>query len=114
MTETALFVSQTAEKGGAELFMLDLIRRGPLGWNGGFFSDGPMVRELTAAGRTPVVLSGGSSVSAVRREASALKLISVAGGVVALARSLARAAKGYDVVCANSRRRCSSLRSQRG
>ncbi|MGY4615507.1 glycosyltransferase involved in cell wall biosynthesis [Bradyrhizobium sp. USDA 4472] len=104
MTGTALFVSQTAEKGGAELFMLDLITHGPAGWSGGFFADGPMVQDLAAADRKPVVLAGGESVSTVRREASALKLISVTRGVVALARSLARAAKGYDVVCANSQK----------
>lgn len=104
ITETALFVSQTAEKGGAELFMLDLITHGPAGWNGGFFADGPLVQDVAAAGRKPVVLSGGSNVLTVRREASALKLISVAGGVVTLARSLARAAKDYDVVCANSQK----------
>lgn len=104
MTENALFVSQTAEKGGAELFMLDLVTHGPAGWNGGFFADGPMVQDLAAAGRKPVVLSGGSSVLTVRREASALKLISVAGGVATLARALARAAKDYDVVCANSQK----------
>lgn len=104
MTETALFVSQTAEKGGAELFMLDLVTHGPAGWNGGFFADGPMVQDLAAAGRKPVMLSGGSSVLTVRREASAFKLISVAGGVVALARALARAVRDYDVVCANSQK----------
>lgn len=104
MTETALFVSQTAEKSGAELFMLDLVTHGPAGWNGGFFADGPMVQDLAAAGRKPVMLSGGSSVLTVRREASAFKLISVAGGVVTLARALARAAKDYDVVCANSQK----------
>ncbi|QQO13541.1 glycosyltransferase family 4 protein [Bradyrhizobium diazoefficiens] len=104
MTETALFVSQTAEKGGAELFMLDLVTHGPAGWNGGFFADGPMVQDLAAAGRKPIMLSGGSSVLTVRREASAFKLISVAGGVVTLARALARAAKDYDVVCANSQK----------
>ncbi|ULK95953.1 glycosyltransferase family 4 protein [Bradyrhizobium sp. I71] len=103
-TETALFVSQTAEKGGAELFMLDLITHGPAGWNGGFFADGTIVQDLAAAGCKPVVLSGGSSVLTVRREASALKLVSVAGGVVTLARALARAAKDYDVVCANSQK----------
>jgi glycosyltransferase involved in cell wall biosynthesis len=104
MTENALFVSQTAEKGGAELFMLDLITHGPAGWNGGFFADGPMVQDLAAAGCKPVLLSGGSSVLTVRRESSAFKLISVAGGVVMLARELARAARHYDVVCANSQK----------
>jgi glycosyltransferase involved in cell wall biosynthesis len=104
MKRDALFVSQTAEKGGAELFMLDLLTHGPEGWNGGFFADGPMVRDLSAAGRQPIVLDAGATLSTVRREASALKLISSAGGVLSLARALARAAKGYGVLCANSQK----------
>jgi glycosyltransferase involved in cell wall biosynthesis len=104
MKRDALFVSQTAEKGGAELFMLDLITHGPEGWNGCFFTDGPMVRDLAAGGRQPIVLAAGTTLSTVRREASALKLISAAGGVVSLARALARAARGYGVVCANSQK----------
>ncbi len=104
MIQNALFVSQTAEKGGAELFMLDLVTHGPAGWNGCFFTDGPMVQELSAADRRPIVLSTGSSMLTVRREASALKLLSAAGGVLTLARKLARAAKGYDVLCANSQK----------
>lgn len=104
MSKDALFVSQTAEKGGAELFMLDLLRHGPEGWGGGFFSDGPMVRELAAAGREPIVLSDKADLFNVRREASGLNLLGAAGTVLSLARSLARAAKGYRVVCANSQK----------
>ena len=100
----ALFVSQTAEKGGAELFMLDLLRHGPEGWGAGFFSDGPMVRELSAAGREPIVLSKKADLFNVRREASGLNLFGAAGTVLSLARSLARSAAGYRVVCANSQK----------
>lgn len=104
MMKDALFVSQTAEKGGAELFMLDIIAHGPEGWNGCFFTEGPAERELASLGRQPIVLSGGAGLSGIRREASALKLIGAAGGVISLARALARAASGYRVICANSQK----------
>lgn len=104
LPQDALFVSQTAEKGGAELFMLDLIAHGPAGWNGCFFTDGPMVGELSAVGRRPIVLAEGATLSTVRREASAAKLVGAAGAVLSLARALARAAQGYAVICANSQK----------
>ena len=104
MRKDALFVSQTAEKGGAELFMLDLIAHGPAGWNACFFTGGPAEHELAAIGRQPMVLAASTTLSTVRREASALNLIGAAGGVALLARALARAARGYRVVCANSQK----------
>lgn len=104
MTKEALFVSQTAEKGGAELFMLDLIAHGPGGWGACFFTDGPAARDLAEAGRGAIVLAAATDLSTVRREASALKLVSVAGTVLTLACTLARAAQGYRTVCANSQK----------
>jgi glycosyltransferase involved in cell wall biosynthesis len=104
MTKDALFVSQTAEKGGAELFMLDLVAHGPEGWNGCFFNDGPAARDLVAAGREPLVLSASTDLFRVPREASVLNLVGAVGTVLSLARSLARAAGGYSVVCANSQK----------
>jgi glycosyltransferase involved in cell wall biosynthesis len=104
MTKDALFVSQTGEKGGAELFMLDLIAHGPEGWNGCFFNDGPAARDLVAAGREPIVLSATTDLFRVPREASALNLVGAAGTVLSLARRLARAAAGYSVICANSQK----------
>jgi glycosyltransferase involved in cell wall biosynthesis len=104
MTRDALFVSQTAEKGGAELFMLDLIAHGPEGWNGCFFNDGPSARDLVAAGRQPIVLSAKPDLFQVPREASALNLLGAAGTVLSLSWALARAGAGYAVVCANSQK----------
>ena len=104
MNKDLLFVSQTAEKGGAELVLMDLVMHGPQGWHACFFADGPAARDLARAGRKAIVLGDATSVSTVRRGSSALKLLSVAGGVLALARSLARVAKDYRVVCANSQK----------
>jgi glycosyltransferase involved in cell wall biosynthesis len=104
MTKGALFVSQTAEKGGAELFMLDLLAHGPRDWNGCFFENGPAAQDLAVGNREPIVLSAGANLSAVRREASALKMLGAAGTVWSLARELARAGKDYRVICANSQK----------
>ncbi|MBW7971565.1 glycosyltransferase family 4 protein [Bradyrhizobium sp. BR 10289] len=104
MTKSALFVSQTAEKGGAELFMLDLLAHGPRDWSGCFFEDGPAAKDLVAADRQPIVLSSGTNLSAVRREASALQMLGAAGTVWSLARELARTGKDYRAICANSQK----------
>jgi glycosyltransferase involved in cell wall biosynthesis len=104
MSKEVLFVSQTAEKGGAELVMMDLITHGPEDWGACFFTDGPAARDLAIAGREPMVLTGESNVLNIRRGASAFRLLSAAGGVLSLARSLAQAAQGYRVVCANSQK----------
>lgn len=100
----ALFVSHTAEMGGAELFLMDLLRHGPPGWGACFLEDGPAARALETSGRPAIVLAAGASVLSVRRGSSALKLAGAALGVVRLARDLARAARGYQVVCANSQK----------
>lgn len=100
----ALFVGHTAEMGGAELFLMDLLRHGPPGWGACFLEDGPAARALETSGRPAIVLAAGASVLSVRRGSSAFRLAGAAFGVVRLARDLARAARGYRVVCANSQK----------
>lgn len=100
----ALFISHTAEKGGAELYLIDLLRHGSPGWEACFFGDGPAARDLAELGRPPILLAAGARVLAVRRGSSALKLGGAALGVLQLARDLARAARGARVLCANSQK----------
>ena len=104
MREDALFVSQTAEKGGAELFMLDLIAHGPAGWNACFFTGGPAEHELAAIGRQPIVLAASTTLlSGAARGLGAE--FDRRGWRGRLARTRAGAGwRGYRVVCANSQK----------
>ncbi|CUX60369.1 hypothetical protein AGR7C_Lc80219 [Agrobacterium deltaense Zutra 3/1] len=58
---SALFVSHTGEKGGAELFLTDLVKAGPQSWRACFLSGGAAADDLVDAGRAPVMLSAGKN-----------------------------------------------------
>lgn len=100
----ALFVSHTAEMGGAEIFLCDIIESGPRNWGACFLSPGEAIEHLTAIGRPPISLMAGSKVLSVRRSSSVGALVGAVCGVLSLARELARAAKDYRVFVANSQK----------
>ncbi|MGP4671897.1 glycosyltransferase family 4 protein [Agrobacterium salinitolerans] len=101
---SALFVSHTGEKGGAELFLTDLVKAGPHSWRACFLSGGAAADDLIDAGRTPVMLSAGKKMLSIRRDASFGALLRGAADVVAVAWQLSREARRYDVICANSQK----------
>ena len=101
---SALFVSHTGEKGGAELFLSDLVKAGPHSWRACFLSGGAAADDLIDAGRTPVMLSAGEKMLSIRRDASFGALLRGAADVVAVAWQLSREARRYDVICANSQK----------
>lgn len=101
---SALFVSHTGEKGGAELFLTDLVKAGPHSWRACFLSGGAAADDLIDAGRTPVMLSAGEKMLSIRRDASFGALLRGAADVVAVAWQLSREARRYDVICANSQK----------
>ncbi|EIZ81185.1 glycosyltransferase [Novosphingobium sp. Rr 2-17] len=100
----ALFVSHTAEKGGAELFLMDVVRGGTEDWQACFLSDGPAAAELAAAGKAALVLSAGKAMLAIRRGSGPGAMLRGAAAVVAVARELSLHARRYDIVCANSQK----------
>ncbi|MGN7956477.1 glycosyltransferase family 4 protein [Agrobacterium tumefaciens] len=101
---SALFVSHTGEKGGAELFLADLVKAGPHSWRACFLSGGAAADDLADAGRPPVMLSAGEKMLSIRRNASFGALLRGAADVVAVAWQLSREARHYDVICANSQK----------
>ncbi|MEH0293462.1 glycosyltransferase family 4 protein [Agrobacterium sp. CCNWLW71] len=101
---SALFVSHTGEKGGAELFLADLVKGGPHSWRACFLSGGAAADDLADAGRPPVMLSAGEKMLSIRRNASFGALLRGAADVMAVARQLSREARHYDVICANSQK----------
>lgn len=101
---SALFVSHTGEKGGAELFLTDLVKAGPQSWRACFLSGGAAADDLVDAGRAPVMLSAGEKMLSIRRDASFGALLRGAADVMAVAWQLSREARHYDVICANSQK----------
>ncbi|MBB4407213.1 glycosyltransferase family 4 protein [Agrobacterium radiobacter] len=101
---SALFVSHTGEKGGAELFLADLVKGGPHSWRACFLSGGAAADDLVDAGRPPVMLSAGEKMLSIRRNASFGALLRGAADVMAVAWQLSREARHYDVICANSQK----------
>ena len=101
---SALFVSHTGEKGGAELFLIDLVKAGPDSWRACFLSGGGAAEDLAAAGRPPVLLSAGEKMLSIRRDSSFGAMLRGAADVAAVAWQLSRQARHYDVICANSQK----------
>jgi glycosyltransferase involved in cell wall biosynthesis len=101
---SALIVSHSADKGGAELFLIDLMRRIEGDWRACFLTDGPAVAEVIALGRPPITLSAGKSMMSIRRGSSLRQITSALRDVLMVARELARHAQNYDVICANTQK----------
>ncbi|WCK04364.1 glycosyltransferase family 4 protein [Agrobacterium tumefaciens] len=101
---SALFVSHTGEKGGAELFLADLVKAGPHSWRACFLSGGAAAEDLAEAGRPPVMLSAGEKMLSIRRNSSFGALARGAADVMAVAWQLSREARHFDVICANSQK----------
>lgn len=98
-----LFVNHTAELGGAELELLDHAKAYPLG-KVVFFAEGPLVESLRGEGVDAVVLKTSVDLTQVKR--GSLAGLSPAGvlGLFRLALDVAKLARGYDVIFANTQK----------
>ena len=105
---SALFVSHTAELGGAEIFLIDLLRGGPQQWRACFLSEGKAVEELKTYGSPPLTILAGKNMMSVRRgSAGGISVMRTAGivlDIVKTAWTLSRQAKSFDIICANSQK----------
>ena len=98
-----LFVDQTGQLGGGELSLLDIVRRTSHTAEVVLFSDGPF-RKLLEEIAVPVHLLAAGSAGEVRREAGIASLLSAGPAFVELRNKLAKIAKGFDVIYANSQK----------
>lgn len=98
-----LFVSHTAEKGGAELFLGDVLDGGPAAWRAAFLSEGPMVDDLASKGRLAFVISGARDLLKIKRGGGSLRPAAILS-LLKTARLLGRQARNFDVICANSQK----------
>lgn len=98
-----LFLDHTAALGGAELCLLDVAEHLRERCTVALLADGPFRQRLEARGVRTVVLEEAASLQQVKRE-SRVPGPGAVGAVVATARAVARVARGYDVVYANSQK----------
>lgn len=99
-----LFVDQTGELGGAELCLLDVARHYRRTGRVALLADGPFRERLEQAGVPVTVLAAPGAVAGVRRESGAAGLLRSAPGLLGLALRLARLARDYDLVFANTQK----------
>ncbi|CAN5266038.1 glycosyltransferase family 4 protein [soil metagenome] len=98
-----MFVSHTGQMSGAELVLLDVVQP----WAGAsafLFEDGPLHQALASRDLHVTVSRWGQGLTQVRRDSSILKVVPLAGRLCAIVIELARAARGHDIVYANSQK----------
>jgi glycosyltransferase involved in cell wall biosynthesis len=98
-----LFVSHTGTMSGAELVLCDVVQAWP-GSVAFLFERGPLAEALQGAGLTIRLAAPGADLSGLRRDVSPLRALPVLGRLARLALDLGRAARGSDVVYANSQK----------
>ena len=102
-TQRILFLDHTAVLGGAELCLLDVAAYFREGSLVALMEDGPLREALERRGVRVTVLASGGSLRQVKRE-SAVPGLAAIGAVLSAAREVARLARGYDVLYANSQK----------
>lgn len=98
-----MFVSHTGQVSGAELVLLDVVQP----WAGAsafLFEDGPLRQALASRGLDVTVSRWGHGLSTVRRDSSILTVVPLVGRLCAIVLEVARAARGHDIVYANSQK----------
>lgn len=98
-----LFLDHTAALGGAELCLLDVAAHLRERSTVALLADGPFRSRLEARGVRTIVLEEAASLQGVKRE-SRVPGPGAVGAVVGTARALARLARDYDVIYANSQK----------
>jgi glycosyltransferase involved in cell wall biosynthesis len=100
-----LIVSHAAELGGAEQGLLDVARHfGPSRCDALLFNDGPLRPLLEARGIAVRVLGADPRLLGVRRHGGLLRVLSALPATIGLAFRLARLAKPYALLYANSQK----------
>lgn len=103
MKSRILFVDHVGALGGAELALLDVARAYRQTCLFMLFSDGPFRERLSEAGVRVEILQGGRALHAIRRE-TRIPGVGAAAQVMWLAWQVARRARRFDVIHANSQK----------
>ena len=97
-----LFLDQSAELGGAEMMLLDLVSAWPGVCEVVVLADGPFAQRLRSMGVATRVVPLGGGAAEVRKGGSRLRLVRAAPSVARCATRVARIARRYDVIYANT------------
>lgn len=98
-----MFVNHTSEIAGAELVLLDLVRR----WREAsafLFEDGPLNGAIQRQGLQVITSRWGHGLTKVRRDGSLWNAAPLGGRLGAIALEIAGAARRHDLVYANSQK----------
>ena len=104
MNPRVLFLDHSGALGGAELYLLDVLRGFADTAHVSVFADGPFPERLAAEGLPHTVLGAGASVLSVTRGGALGTLLQAVPEVARLTWRVARQARRYDVVYANSQK----------
>lgn len=102
-TPKVLFVDQSAEMGGAEMSLLDIASARKDHSAVAVFAEGEFSRRLRATGVATSLIPVAESVQ-VSRESSLLSALSNAPRLIGLVWQLARQARGFDLIYANTQK----------
>jgi glycosyltransferase involved in cell wall biosynthesis len=104
MTQRILFVNHTGELGGAEMTLLPIAERYREHCVVALLKDGPLRGRLNDLGVEVVSIPSGSGMLGVSRTGGAIRSLAAVPAVAATAWRLARLARGFDVLYANSQK----------
>ncbi len=99
-----LFVNHAAVLGGAELTLLDLANAYQESSQVLLFSEGPFQDRLKTVGVMPQVLSAANELLDIRTSSGLTPILSAFPALLHMAREVAAAAQGFDVIHANSQK----------
>ncbi|MGB3681947.1 MAG: glycosyltransferase family 4 protein [Rubrobacteraceae bacterium] len=104
MRPRVLFLDHTGSLGGAELFLLDIARDNLGTSQVVLFADGPFRERLEESGVEVKLFPAPEAVSGISREGGLKRDLLAVPGVLDLARRVAKLARDYEVIYANSQK----------
>lgn len=104
MKPRVLFVDHAGVLGGAELYLLDILKRIRMEHHTVLFEEGPFLDRLRKEGIPVSVLKGPDAVMGVARSGSKLQDLKAVPGIMSMVMKLRRMARSYDVLYANSQK----------
>jgi glycosyltransferase involved in cell wall biosynthesis len=99
-----LFVSHTGELGGAELTLMPIAHRYRDHCAVVLLKDGVLRARLADIGVKVILLPGGEGMLGVKRQGGVLRALAAIPAVLGTVRRLARLARGFDVIYANTQK----------
>lgn len=104
MTKSILLVNHTGQLGGAEIMLLSVAHEYRDRCHVLLLADGPFRQRLAALGVSVDVIEGGRNMLKASRHGGLLQVLGAGPAVLLAAYRLARAARGYDILYANSQK----------